>query len=98
MHYTQDPLKRLFDLTVEEFIELQKGINTPVVEKSTDQSRNLVYGLRGIADLFGCTVQSAQKIKNSGKIDAALSQCGRIIVCRADLALELAGKKNGGRR
>ena len=98
MPYTQDPSKRLFDLTVGEFIELQKGISVPQIENTKDISENLVYGLDGLAKLFNCTKQTAFKIKKSGKIDAAISQCGRVIVCRADLALELAGKKSGGRK
>lgn len=50
-----------------------------------------VYGIKGIADLFGCSVPTANKIKRSGKIDKAITQVGRKIVVDAEMALELAG-------
>ena len=41
---------------------------------------------------------TANRIKKSGKIDKAITQIGRKIIVDAELALELAGKKTGGRR
>ena len=43
-------------------------------------------------------VQSANRIKKSGKIDRAITQIGRKIIVDVELALELAGKKTGGRK
>lgn len=63
-----------------------------------DTSKKYVYGLPGIARLFGCSIPTACRIKRSGKIDRAVTQIGRKIIVDADLALELAGKKIGGRR
>jgi hypothetical protein len=60
--------------------------------------RRYVYGIRGIAGLFGCSLPTANRIKASGKIDKALRQVGRKIIVDADLALDLAGLKAGGRR
>lgn len=59
--------------------------------------KNLVYGIQGIADTFGCSIPTANRIKRSGVIDDAITQVGRKIVVDADLALELAAnaKKNG---
>ena len=54
--------------------------------------RRLEYGIRGIAKVFGCSTPTAQRLKNSGAIDAAIVQVGRKIVVDADLALELAGR------
>ena len=48
--------------------------------------------------LFGCSLPTANRIKQSGKIDRAITQVGRKIIVDADLALELAGRKSGGRR
>ena len=48
--------------------------------------------------LFGCSLPTANRIKQSGKIDRAITQVGRKIIVDADLALELAGRKLGGRR
>ena len=64
----------------------------------TDTSRKYVYGIPGIARLFGCSLPTANRIKKSGKIDKAITQIGRKIIVDAELALELAGKKTGGRQ
>ena len=47
--------------------------------------------------LFGCSLPTANRIKQSGKINRAITQVGRKIIVDADLALELAGRKTGGR-
>ena len=60
-------------------------------ESSTARSRY-------IARLFGCSMPTANRIKKSGKIDRAITQIGRKIIVDADMALELAGHKSGGRR
>ena len=52
----------------------------------------------GIAKLFGCSLPTANRIKKSGKIDKAITQIGRKIIVDVELALELAGKKTGGRK
>ena len=55
--------------------------------------KRLVYGIAGIAQLFNCSMTTANRIKSSGKIDRAISQCGRMITVDADLALELIKRK-----
>ncbi len=88
--------------------------NTPIVMLTVGQLRSVltfdpqvqvientpryVYGIAGIAKLFNCSVPTANKIKASGKIDKAIKQIGRKIVVDAELALELAGQKEGGRK
>ena len=62
------------------------------------EERHFVYGLSGLARLIGCSLPTANRIKQSGKIDRAITQVGRRIIVDADLALELAGRKSGGRR
>ena len=64
---------------------------------SAKEERRYVYGLAGIARLFGCSLPTANLIKQSGKINRAIMQVGRKIIVDADLALELAGGKTGGR-
>ena len=54
--------------------------------------------MAGIARLFGWSIPTANRIKQSGKIDKAITQIGRKIIVDADLALELAGRKIGGRK
>jgi len=54
-------------------------------------------GWLGTACLFGCCLPTANRIKQSGKINRAITQVGRKIIVDVDLALELAGRKIGGR-
>ena len=51
-----------------------------------------VYGIAGIAQIFGCSIPTASRIKKSGIINDAITQIGRKIVVNADKALELASK------
>ena len=93
--------KPLWQMTGEEFLFLtQSGsshqeTNPKVMEVS---SSKYVYVLKGIADLFGCSIPTANRIKKSGKIDKAIKQIGRKIIVNAELALQLAGEKKGDRR
>lgn len=82
--------KPLWQLTVGEFLELIGQQQSVSVDNTTKQ-KNLVFGIAGIAQLFNCSMTTANRIKASGKIDRAISQNGRIIVVDADLALELLG-------
>ncbi len=91
-------------MTGEEFIYLSKKAGhdnetEPKVITTIDASSpKYVYGLSGIASIFGCGIPTANRIKKSGKIDRAIKQIGRKIIVDAELALELAGKKTGGRK
>lgn len=77
----------LWQLTVGEFLELIRNeIPKPEVKIS---ERKHVYGIKGIAELFGCSTATAQRIKKSGRIDKAVTQVGRKIVVDCDRALEL---------
>lgn len=92
--------KPIWQMTGEEFLYLQQ--NGESVERQpyvvADRSKKYVYGIRGIAELFGCSLPTANRIKRSGKIDKAITQIGRKIIVDAELALELAGRKTGGRK
>jgi len=92
--------KPIWQMTGEEFLYLQQ--NGKPVERQpyvvVDCSKKYVYGIRGIAELFGCSLATANRIKRSGKIDKAITQIGRKIIVDAELALELAGRKTGGRK
>ncbi|MCT3991078.1 DUF3853 family protein [Elizabethkingia anophelis] len=93
--------KFLWQMTGEELLCLlqNKGINeNQIVTTTIDTSKKYVYGISGIARLFGCSIPTANRIKKSGKIDKAITQIGRKIIVDSDLALELAGYKTGGRR
>ena len=77
-------------MTGEEFIFLSKHASRQTETQPqpiTDTERKYVYGILGIAKLFGCSLPTANRIKKSGKI-----------IVDVELALELAGKKTGGRK
>ena len=88
-------------MTGEEFIFLSthaSGHSEVQPQPVTNTERKYVYGILGIAKLFGCSLPTANRIKKSGKIDRAITQIGRKIIVDVELALELAGKKTGGRK
>ena len=88
--------KPVWQMTGEEFIMLSRhasGQPEAQPQPVTDTGRKYVYGILGIAKLFGCSLPTANRIKKSGKIDKAITQIGRKIIVDAELALELAGKK-----
>lgn len=95
--------KPVWQMTGEELLFLAQHGQRHTETNSTQQTsakeeRHFVYGLSGLAQLFGCSLPTANRIKQSGKIDRAITQVGRKIIVDADLALELAGRKSGGRR
>lgn len=71
---------------------------TREVVNTTNTDRNFVYGIAGIARLFNCSAATANRIKKSGRIDKAIKQIGKKIIVDAELALQLAGEKQGGRK
>lgn len=96
--------KPLWQMTGEEFLYLQEN-NTGKTNNQTTltlahngNEKHHVYGIAGIAKLFGCSMPTAHRIKKSGKIDRAITQIGRKIIVDAEFALELAGRKTGGRK
>ncbi len=94
--------KPVWQMTGEELLFLARHGSQPsnmtTKASPSNEQRRYVYGLSGIARLFGCSLPTANRIKQSGKIDRAITQVGRKIIVDADLALELAGRKTGGRR
>ena len=93
--------KPVWQMTGEEFILLNRHAlqenEVRTVQPAADKDKKYVYGIGGIARLFGCSIPTANRIKKSGRIDRAITQIGRKIIVDADMALELAGRKSGGR-
>jgi len=93
--------KPVWQMTGEELLFLARHGNMSTngvrSKASSKEEKQYVYGLAGIARLFGCSLPTANRIKQSGKINRAITQVGRKIIVDADLALELAGRKIGGR-
>jgi hypothetical protein len=83
--------KPIFQMTGEEFLYLQNNVSFEKTTKETlpDKNQKYVYGIRGIAKLFGCSISSANRIKKSGIIDKAIIQNRRKIIVDSELALEL---------
>lgn len=94
--------KPIWQMTGEEFLFLQQNSESKQVQSAAaivpNTQKKYVYGIAGIARLFGCSTPTANRIKHSGKIDKAITQIGRKIIVDAELALELAGRKSGGRK
>lgn len=89
----KDLNKRIIDLTAGELLDLiAEGIAPKVVIDTTQENKRYVYGLAGIAELFNCSKTTANRIKQSGKIDKAINQIGNLIITDADKAVELAGR------
>ena len=98
-NYNNTPL---YSLTVEEFTELlderikaaisNETVSTPAAKPAG----RLVYGLRGIRELFGVSHLTAQRYKD-GIIKEAVRQNGRKIVVDADLALKLFDERRNER-
>ena len=89
-------VKPVWQMTGEEFLFLSRHASVQAEaqpQPTTDTERKYVYGILGIAKLFGCSLPTANRIKKSGKIDKAITQIGRKIIVDAELALELAGKR-----
>ncbi|ROI10091.1 DUF3853 family protein [Chryseobacterium sp. H3056] len=80
---TIDPSTPIWQLTVEEFMEISKKFHA---EKKYE------YGLKGLAKILGCSISKASEIKSSGILDDAIFQKGNIIVIDKEKAIQLFGK------
>lgn len=88
---------RIIDLTVAQLAEvIDKAVEESLTRRSrpTDNTPRFVYGIKGIAGIFGVSERQARYIKSSGVISKAIRQQGRTIITDAPLALELFGKRH----
>lgn len=86
---------RIIDLTVAQLAEvIDKAVADSLARRNptTDSMPRHVYGIKGIAQIFGVSERQARYIKSSGVISKAIRQQGRTIITDAPLALELFGK------
>lgn len=74
-----------------ELLESAKG--SPRQAPQEIKEHRKVYGIAGIAQIFNCSMTTANRIKRSGRIDKAITQHRRIIVVDVELALELFNNK-----
>lgn len=86
-------------MTGAQFLELNsmtgQGVEPPSKDNSATPLPKYVYGIKGIAQLLGCSEPTANRIKKSGILDEAISQYNRTIVVDAEKALELMKGKKG---
>ena len=97
--------KPLFQATLGDLIE---ALNEGFANEGKDERANTnpsskkryVRGMKELAEVLHCSVPTAQRIKSSGVLDAAISQSGKVIVVDADLALDLlrVSNKKWGRK
>lgn len=86
---TQDLNTPIWQLTIGEFLDMMKSVMPSEPAAPVSNEKKLAHGLDGIAEIFGCSKATAQRIKNSGVIDKAITQVGRKIVVDVDKALQL---------
>lgn len=71
-----------------------EGIKTTTDEPFKEPlQKKYVYGLKGLADILGCSKAHAQTIKSSGILDKAIIQNGRKIIVDAEMAITLFQKR-----
>lgn len=87
---------RLIDLTVAQLAEvIDRAVADSLSRRQPQEIQpRLVYGIKGIAEIFGVSERQARNIKASGIISKAIRQQGRTIVTDANLALNLFGRKH----
>ena len=79
--------KPIFQATLGELVE---AIRIALREEERADEPQLVYGIAGLASILGCSVPTAQKIKNSGKIP--FMQQGRKVVFEVSKVLKAIEK------
>ena len=82
----------LFQLPIGEFLELPKK-QISILFSAVNKYE---YGIKGLAKILGCSRSRANKIKQSGILDEAIYQDGKIIIIDREKALELFNRKNNG--
>lgn len=76
---------KIADLTVAEFASLIRDVITN--EKLNNQNE-YVFGLYGLANMLGISMPTAQRLKNTGVLDEAISYAGRKMVINKQIALD----------
>jgi hypothetical protein len=84
--------KPLWQMTGDEFLALTGQVQQTPSKDVLNQNKRYVYGLSGLRELLGCCHVTAQRIKDSGKINGCFSQVGRKLIFDADAVLIKLGK------
>lgn len=91
--------KPLFQATLGDLIEVFEGVANKEGKDGRDSTnpsskKRYVRGMKELAEVLHCSVPTAQRIKSSGVLDAAISQSGKTIIVDVDLALDLLRLSN----
>lgn len=86
--------KPFFSMTGSEILQLFGTITEAKTVSQDFTDKKYVYGIRGLSNLLGCGKTNAQRIKNTGVIDEAITQVGRKIMIDKHKALKLIKKNN----
>jgi excisionase family DNA binding protein len=89
--------KRIFELTVSEFMELLKQEQTPpasIIQEASNKPK-MLYSIKELADFLQCSTVTAQKLKNSGRLP--FMQSGRKVIFNGDEVLASMSNKKRGR-
>ena len=60
-----------------------------IIEQDKPKVPKYVYGIKGLAQLLGCSTSTAKRLKRSGVLDGAIIQRNRSIIVDAQRALAL---------
>ncbi len=95
---SQKENKPLWQLSVEELRGIiaevvDDKLHSQLIQEQKQNTPQYVYGIKGIAQLFNCSIATANQIKHSGLIDDAIMQINRKIIVDAELALQILKRK-----
>ena len=85
--------KPVWQMNGEELLELQRLAAPPRVDSAEVKEPRLVYGLRGLCELLGCSRTTANKIKQDPRLRGCYSQAGKKIVFDAEKVLKALGRE-----
>lgn len=85
----------IWQLTVKEFKDLIQETSGAKAEpeKTQPNYEAYTYGIAGLAELIGASKTTAQKLKSSGILDAAITQIGNKIIINKKTAIEILKKR-----
>ena len=89
-NYTEKDLIGKIDKLEGEIKDLKDMVRTLaeiVSDSKPPKKKEYVYGIKGIAQIFGCSTATAQRIKSSGEIDGAIIQRNRRIIVDVEKAM-----------
>ena len=82
--------KRLIDMTLSELLAILDERDNRRKERDASGLPTLVYGLKGICEIYHCSPNTAARILRSGRIDAAVTRASaRKLIVNVDKALAL---------